>query len=176
MKNLTALSFSKISESLLNEDLGQILISIPTAGQKVSANETNARKIKQQPIRQFREITPATATLTLPSGDPRRAFGISCEAKISASLRFRLGRREMCLHREMMTATTSLTRPFSDPPVPPDTSTGQRREQQLSASGQPAMFPFRRLLFHKSSRSLWLESGELVLRALVLLNITKIKK
>ncbi len=41
------LTFFQNLRSLHIEDLGQIIISIPNASQKVSVNETNARKIEQ---------------------------------------------------------------------------------------------------------------------------------
>ncbi len=41
------LTFFQNLRSLHNDDLGQIIISIPNASQKVSANETNSRKIEQ---------------------------------------------------------------------------------------------------------------------------------
>ena len=41
------LDFIQKLRSLHNDDLGQIIISIPNASQKVSNNETNARKIEQ---------------------------------------------------------------------------------------------------------------------------------
>lgn len=41
------LAFFQNLRSLHYDDLGQIIISIPTASQKVSANETNSKKIEQ---------------------------------------------------------------------------------------------------------------------------------
>lgn len=94
-------------------------------GYSVQQPDCSLCSSERQLIKRCKAITLATAKRTSRFSDLRRDSGLFFARKTSHSSRFRSDKRAIFRHRETLTATASLTRPFSDRRVRP----GIRKEQ-----------------------------------------------